>query len=170
MEGAIDEMAVTPFGQRAGRDLLVQFELRWPNSSSMVSATSPPAWRMISTRWPSCCTVRVPSRSTSGRPPETGCRAGCPRPAARAARRAPGHRRHRHDFHHFAEIGHQPALADAVAHATPQVLGELPFGQLHRMGQAAPFVGFKDVEGRAHQATSSLIRAISSSSRGGLTM
>ena len=54
--------------------------------------------------------------------------------------------------------------------ATFSGLGELPPGQLHCMSQAASFVGFKDVEGRAHQATSSLIRAISSSSRGGLTM
>ncbi|KAG1389105.1 hypothetical protein G6F58_013367 [Rhizopus delemar] len=51
-----------------------------------------------------------------------------------------GHWRHRHDFHHFAEIGYQPALADAVTDATPQVQGELPFWQLHRMGPAAPFV------------------------------
>ena len=61
-----------------------------------------------------------------------------------------------------------------LENAFKEVLGITPVAylirlRLHRVRQAAPLVGLEDVEGRSHQPTSLLIRAIRSSSRGGLT-
>jgi len=171
MEGAIDEMTVAAFGQGAGLDLLAQFETAL--AEQLVDGQGDVAAGLAHDQHALAFLLHGARAfqevlQVDHREQVAAQVAHAQQPGLRAGHR--GHRRHRHDFHHFAEIGHQPALAHAEADATPEVLGELPPGQLHRMGQAAPFVGFKNVEGRTHQATSSLIRAIRSSSRGGLTM
>ena len=90
---------------------------------------------------------------------------------AQQPRLCAGYRRggwQRHDFHHVGESRDQVALANAVADATPLVLGDFALRQDHRVCKAAALVFGQDVERSAvHGATRQLptwVRIASSNS------